>query len=143
MIVTSVFHVSSDLAMLAIPVPMLIGTRLPLRRKLVLCGIFSLGAVNVLVAALNRYYNFTEPDDYVFLVWYCAEASTAVMVANMPFCWTLLQRVFKLGAWAVTSAPRAAAGGLSRRASAAIAMDVLRRRREAWDRVEDTDGEIE
>lgn len=99
MIVVTVFNVSSDLAMLCIPVPLIARSRLPLKRKLVLCGVFSMGILTVLVAILNRYFNFTESYSMIFLNWYNAEACTAVLIANIPFCWSLLRRVFRLGAW--------------------------------------------
>lgn len=138
MLVTSAFHLSSDVAMFLIPLPIIVAARLPLRRRMVLCAVFSLGFLDFVLGILNRHYNWAAPDDFIFLVWYCAEASTAVMVANMPFCWTLLQRVFKLGSW---GSPSPAAGNQPRRRSLAIAMDAMRRRREAWDRVEDSDEE--
>ncbi|KAJ9137543.1 Decarboxylase [Pleurostoma richardsiae] len=99
MITVTVLNVSSDLAMLCVPVPLIARAHLPLKRKLVLCVVFSLGALVVLVAILNRYFNFTTTNDLVFLVWYNGEASTAVMIANIPFCWTLLRRLFALDAW--------------------------------------------
>lgn len=42
-IVQATFNISSDLAMLFIPIPMFISLRLPLKQKVVLCGVFSLG----------------------------------------------------------------------------------------------------
>lgn len=114
MITVTVFHVSSDLAMLLIPVPMIARTRLPLMRKIILCIIFSLGLLVVLVAILNRYYNFTVENSLVFLVWYNGEASTAVMVANIPFCWTLLRRLFSLDAWSNSTRRSRNASGAQR-----------------------------
>jgi hypothetical protein len=105
MITVTALHVSSDLAMLCIPLPLIARARLPLKRKLVLCGVFSLGIFVVLVAILNRYYNFSQPDSLVFLSWYNGEASTAVMIANIPFCWTLLRRIFSLDAWGGSNKP--------------------------------------
>lgn len=102
MITTAAFHVSSDLMILLIPVPLIARTKLPLRRKIVLCCVFGLGLAVVLVAILNRYYNFTESNSYIFLIWYNGEASTAVMIANIPFCWTLLRTIFSLDAWGGT-----------------------------------------
>lgn len=60
MITVTVFHVSSDLLMLLIPAPMIARARLPVIRKVILVIIFSLGLLVVLVAILNRYYNFTD-----------------------------------------------------------------------------------
>ncbi|KAK3344243.1 hypothetical protein B0T25DRAFT_321772 [Lasiosphaeria hispida] len=112
LVTVTVFHVSSDLMMLCIPVPMIARTRLPLKRKLVLCGVFSLGVLVVVLAILNRYYNFTMPLDLVFLAWYNGEGSTAVIIANVPFCWALMRRLFALGSWKGTEA---VSGGGSKR----------------------------
>lgn len=104
LVTASVFNISSDLLMLLIPLPMLIKARLPMRRKAVLCAVFSLGVFVVLAAILNRYYNFTEPyGSLVYLNWYAGEAATAVMVANVPHCWPILSRVFRLGSFKSTS----------------------------------------
>lgn len=65
-----------------------------------LCGVFSLGIFVILAALLNRYYNFTIPYSLIFLNWYVGELSTAVFVANIPLCWPLLRRVFRVGTFA-------------------------------------------
>jgi len=40
--------------------------------------------VQILIAILNRYYNFTNPNDLVYTYWYVAEVATAVYVGNIP-----------------------------------------------------------
>lgn len=113
--------------MLALPLPLLIKAQLPLTRyhlpfqellsrgftdsrtlrKLVLCGVFSLGVFVILSAVLNRYYNFTAGyGSLVYLNWYAGETSTAVIVANIPHCWPLLSRVFRLGSFKSTRGPQ-------------------------------------
>lgn len=63
-----------------------------------LVGVFSLGIFVVLASILNRYYNFTEPyGSLVYLNWYAGESSTAIMVANVPHCWPIVARMFRLG----------------------------------------------
>ncbi|OCK80452.1 hypothetical protein K432DRAFT_263125, partial [Lepidopterella palustris CBS 459.81] len=99
LITATVFNVSSDLMMLCIPIPLIIKSQLPLKRKLVLCAIFSLGVFVILTAILNRYYNFTQPYSPIFLNWYIGEAATAVYVANVPLLWPLLKILFKLDTW--------------------------------------------
>jgi hypothetical protein len=42
-IVQATFNISSDLAMLFVPIPMFLSLRLPLKQKVVLCGVFSMG----------------------------------------------------------------------------------------------------
>lgn len=78
---------------------MIIRTRLPIRQKIVLCGVFSLGVLVVLLAILNRVFNFLMPHSLVFLAWYNGEASTAVIIANIPFCWPLVRRIFGVESW--------------------------------------------
>ncbi|KAL8645779.1 MAG: hypothetical protein Q9226_007145 [Calogaya cf. arnoldii] len=100
LITSAVFNITSDLIMIYIPLHILIKARLPLKRKIVLCGVFSLGMLVILSAILNRYYNFTEPyGSLVYLNWYTGEAATSVFVANLPHLWPLLSKIFALGAF--------------------------------------------
>ncbi|KAF1951606.1 hypothetical protein CC80DRAFT_369905, partial [Byssothecium circinans] len=98
-ITNAVFNISSDLLMLSIALPIFIQSLLPLKRKLILCAIFSLGIFVILAAVLNKYYSFYEPYRGTWVVWYIRESSMAVLVANLPFTWTVLRKVFKLGAF--------------------------------------------
>lgn len=107
LITNTVFNLSSDAAMLAIGVPLFIRSQLPLKRKFILTGVFGLGLFNIVCCVMNKFYSFTEPygDDWVF--WYIREAATAVIVANLPFMWTLLRRVCGVKSWvSQTSAQR-------------------------------------
>ncbi|KAL8945868.1 MAG: hypothetical protein Q9222_007654, partial [Ikaeria aurantiellina] len=100
LITAAVFNISSDLMMLYIPLPILIKARLPPKRKIILCGVFSLGIFVILAAILNRYYNFTAGyGSLIYLNWYVGEAATSVFVANVPHLWPLLSRIFALGAF--------------------------------------------
>ena len=73
-------------------------------RKLALVGVFSLGALVILCAILNRVTNFTAPyGSLVYLNWYAGETATAVIVANCPHLWPLISRVFKLGSFQVST----------------------------------------
>lgn len=98
-ITNAVFNISSDLIMLCIALPLFLRSLLPLKRKLILCGIFSLGVFVILAAVLNKYYSFTKPYEPTWIFWYCRESSTAILVANLPFTWTLLRKLFNLGAF--------------------------------------------
>ncbi|RDA88836.1 hypothetical protein CP532_5460 [Ophiocordyceps camponoti-leonardi (nom. inval.)] len=93
MIFATACNISSDLLLLFIPIPIIIKTRLPAKRKTILCLILGLGVFNILAAILNRYYNFSTPNSYVFLYWYVAEVGIAVMVGNLPLCWPILRLV--------------------------------------------------
>jgi hypothetical protein len=50
-------------------------------------------------AVLNKYYSFAHPFSPNWEFWYIREASTAILVANMPMCWPLLRRIFNLKAF--------------------------------------------
>lgn len=52
------------------------------------------------MAILNRYYNFSHPNELVYTYWYVAEIATAVYVGNVPLCWQFISHVFKTGSWA-------------------------------------------
>ncbi|KAF2260059.1 hypothetical protein CC78DRAFT_473806, partial [Lojkania enalia] len=98
-ITNAVFNISSDIVMLCIALPMFIRSLLPLKRKLILCGIFGLGIFVILASILNKYYSFTNPYSSDWIFWYARESSTAILVANLPFTWTLLRKLFNLGAF--------------------------------------------
>jgi hypothetical protein len=82
--------------MLCIPLPLLITSRLPRTKKLLLCILFSLGIFVIMCAVLNKYYSFAHPFSPMWTYWYIREASTAIMVANAPMCWTLVRRIFNV-----------------------------------------------
>ncbi|KAF2008046.1 hypothetical protein P154DRAFT_541304 [Amniculicola lignicola CBS 123094] len=98
-ITNAVFNLSSDLIMLCIALPMFLRSLLPWKRKLILCCIFSLGIFVIMASVLNKYYSFTAPYESTWISWYARESSTAILVANLPFTWTLLRKLFKLGAF--------------------------------------------
>jgi hypothetical protein len=47
--------------MLCIPLPILIRAQLPLRKKLILCIVFSMGIFVIISAVLSKYYSFSLP----------------------------------------------------------------------------------
>ncbi|KAF2090359.1 hypothetical protein K490DRAFT_19120, partial [Saccharata proteae CBS 121410] len=96
LITNAVFNISSDLLLLVMALQMIIRTKFPLRSKLILCGIFGLGIFVVLASVLNKYYSFSNPFGWAWTFWYTRESSTSLLVANLPFTWTLLRRLFKL-----------------------------------------------
>ncbi|KAL8690142.1 MAG: hypothetical protein Q9218_004349 [Villophora microphyllina] len=55
----AVFNISSDLVMLYIPLPILMKAQLPLKRKIILCAVFSLGVLIVVLETRRR----TWPQD--------------------------------------------------------------------------------
>ena len=118
-ITKTVFNITSDLIMLCIALQMLIRSTLPLKRKLVLIAIFSLGIFAVAAAVLSAYYSLHRPYTHTWLSWYLRESSTVIIVANMPFTWTLLRELFEVdefnGAnphpWSFYPAGRTSTGG--------------------------------
>lgn len=105
---------------LAFPVALVSSMRMELKRKITLLAVLSLGVFSVsernldetiarcltdssrrqiLTAILNRYYNFANPNSLVYVFWYVGESSTALMVANLPLCWPLLQWLLNAGPW--------------------------------------------
>lgn len=53
----------------------------------------------ILSAILNKFYSFNEPFGSNWTFWYIRESSTAIITANLPYIWTLLRRIFKLGSF--------------------------------------------
>ncbi|KKY21719.1 hypothetical protein UCRPC4_g03486 [Phaeomoniella chlamydospora] len=96
LITNLVFNLTSDICMLAIPIPLLLKSQLPLARKIILVFIFSLGCFVMLSAILSKVYSFKDPFSADWIFWYTREASTAIIVTNMPHTWALLRRVFHL-----------------------------------------------
>lgn len=96
-ITKAVFNISSDVIMLSIALQMLIRSTLPWRRKLVLIVIFSIGIFVIAAAGLNSYYSFVRPYSHTWMFWYIRESSMAVIVANIPFTWTILRELFEVG----------------------------------------------
>jgi len=104
LITNFVFNLTSDIAFLCIGVPLFVTSKLPLKRKLIITGVFCLGLFNMTCAVLNKYYSFTQPYGNDWTFWYLREAATAILVANLPFMWTLLRRVCGLKTWVASAA---------------------------------------
>lgn len=89
-------NVSSDLMIMAIPLPLLLRSKLPPRKKLLLTAAFSLGGFVIASAVMNRYYSFINLYGTGWESWFVREASTAVIVANSPYIWALVRIMFNL-----------------------------------------------
>lgn len=96
LIVNLVFNLTSDLLIIFIPLPMFIRAHLETKKKLLLVFPFSLGFFTMLCAILSKHLSFTEPFSSEWLFWYTREASTAVIVSNMPYSWAIVRKVFRL-----------------------------------------------
>ncbi|KAI1848303.1 hypothetical protein JX265_013829 [Neoarthrinium moseri] len=96
LITNAVLNISSDIMIILIPMPIFLQAKLPAKKKAILVGVFALGVFTILSAILNKYYSFNEPFGSAWTFWYIRESSTAIITANLPFTWTLLQRTFNL-----------------------------------------------
>ncbi|KAM0326596.1 hypothetical protein ACHAQA_006465 [Verticillium albo-atrum] len=96
LITNAVINISSDIMIILIPMPLFLQSQIPKKKKMILCGVFALGAFTILSAILNKYYSFNEPFGSAWTFWYIRESSTALIVANLPMTWTILRRLFHL-----------------------------------------------
>lgn len=106
LITNAVFNISTDVLILCVALPMFIKTQLPLRKKVAIVGIFSLGSFVILCAILNKFYSFTQPFGSEWTYWYVRESSTAILTANAPYLWALIRRVFHFRSLGSTSGQR-------------------------------------
>ncbi|OJD29286.1 uncharacterized protein BKCO1_8500015 [Diplodia corticola] len=93
-IVQACFNLSSDVGILIIPIPMITKLNMPLRQRLILGVVFSMGIFVILAAILTKVYNLSDVYDTSYMLWYTREASVAVYVANLPMIWPLLREWF-------------------------------------------------
>lgn len=99
LIVNLTFNLTSDLMIIFIPLPLFIKAHLDLKKKLLLVFPFSLGFFTMVCAILSKHLSFTEPFSSEWLFWYTRESSTAMIVANMPYSWTIIRKVFHVKAF--------------------------------------------
>ncbi|BCS21034.1 uncharacterized protein APUU_21466A [Aspergillus puulaauensis] len=97
-ITQAVFNISSDAAMLAIPVPLLIKAQMKKTKKVLLVCIMSLGVFTIVAAILNKAFNFASPLTTTYQIWYIREASTSIYVANLVCLWPLLRKICSFAA---------------------------------------------
>ena len=90
----AVFNLSSDAVLMAIALPMFLKSHMAWKKKIPLVGIFGLGFFVMLCAILNKYYSFTQPFGSQWTYWYARESSTSILVANLPFLWTLIRKFY-------------------------------------------------
>ncbi|RMZ90217.1 hypothetical protein DV736_g2543, partial [Chaetothyriales sp. CBS 134916] len=110
LITNLVFNVTSDILIMSITLPLFIRAKLEFKRKLLLVFPFALGFFTIICAVLSKHASFTKPYSSEWVFWYCREASTAMIVANMPYTWALIKRAFKLKSFFGTSSDRSERG---------------------------------
>ncbi|ETN40513.1 uncharacterized protein HMPREF1541_04790 [Cyphellophora europaea CBS 101466] len=96
LITNLVFNLSSDVMIMAIPIPLLLKQQLPWKKKLLMVFPFTLGLFTMVCAILSKYSSFHDPFAVAWVYWYCREASTTMIVSNMPYSWALIRRIFHL-----------------------------------------------
>ncbi|KIW20575.1 hypothetical protein PV08_01150 [Exophiala spinifera] len=96
LIMNLTFNLTSDVLILSIPLPLLIKSHLEFKRKFLLVFPFSLGIFTMVCAILSKIASFNHPYSSEWVYWYCREASTAMIVSNMPYSWALIRRMFHL-----------------------------------------------
>ncbi|KAH8732733.1 hypothetical protein GQ44DRAFT_765814 [Phaeosphaeriaceae sp. PMI808] len=99
LITNAIFNISSDLIIISIPLPLLFKVRLPTKNKVVLLSVFLIGAFTIVAAVLNKYYSFMNPFGTEWTIWYLRESYTAILCANLPLIYPLIQRLFRLRNW--------------------------------------------
>ncbi|KAG6031269.1 hypothetical protein E4U41_007642 [Claviceps citrina] len=99
LITNAVLNISSDIMIILIPIPIFIQSRLALKKKLILVGVFALGIFTIFSAILNKYHSFKSPFGSTWTYWYIRESSTAIIVTNLPLTWTVFRRIFNLGSF--------------------------------------------
>ncbi|KAK7192187.1 hypothetical protein DPSP01_010195 [Paraphaeosphaeria sporulosa] len=103
LITNAVLNISSDIMIIAIPMPLLFKVKLPKKNKAILIGIFLIGTFNIVAAVLNKYYSFSHPFGDEWTEWYLRESYTAFLCANLPLTYPLVQRIFRLKSWSHNS----------------------------------------
>lgn len=96
LIVNLTFNLTSDLLIIFIPLPLFIKAHLEYKKKLLLIFPFSLGFFTMVCAILSKHLSFTQPFSSEWLYWYTRESSTAMIVTNMPYSWTIIRKVFRV-----------------------------------------------
>lgn len=108
-----IFNTTTDILMFLIPIPLIWKAQMKLKKKLMLCAVFSLGLFNVVAAVLNKTYNWILPGSRVYMIWYVRESSTCIYVANATCCWPLFRTILAAtglgGSW-TNSATRSKGG---------------------------------
>lgn len=100
-IIQGCIHITADICMLIIAIPLLMKVRVPVKQKLILLVIFGMGIFVIVAAILTKVYCLVPKlISYVYMNWYFREATVAVLVTNIPLVWSLLRDVFpSLKSW--------------------------------------------
>jgi len=117
-IVQASFNIPTDLAMLAVSLPLVYKLHVPWKQKLMVILIFSMGIfvvsystnpddviliIQVVAAILTKVFNLSDVYSTSYMLWYIREASVATYVTNLPMVWPLLREVIPVLSTPVSS----------------------------------------
>ncbi|KAF2711949.1 hypothetical protein K504DRAFT_521231 [Pleomassaria siparia CBS 279.74] len=89
-----VFNVTSNIILILLPMPILFGARLPLKRKMGLIVVFLMGFFSIMSAIVNKVFALTHPYGNEWTTWYIRETYMAILCANLPLIYPLIRRAF-------------------------------------------------
>ncbi|KAF2656982.1 hypothetical protein K491DRAFT_714879 [Lophiostoma macrostomum CBS 122681] len=95
-----VLNVSSDLILTIIPFPLVAKVQIPLKNRLILGAMFSLGFLTIACAIVSKYQSYNNPYRQRWMIWHRREAFTVMLGANLPLTRPVLQRLFRHEFWA-------------------------------------------
>ncbi|CUS08983.1 unnamed protein product [Tuber aestivum] len=102
------FNVLTDAFLISLPLPLLIRSSLPWRRKAILVLLFSAGIFIITAAILRCVFSLTDPQNSrTVSAWACRETFVAVVVGNAP----MLKQLLTKRAWSKARAVTALYGG--------------------------------
>lgn len=110
-IVQAVFNLSSDVLIIAVPIPMVVSLTLPIKQRIGLGILFSMGLfvvswstnitlpptdkAKIIAAILTKVHNLSNVYDSAYMLWYTREASVALYVANLPSIWPMAREYIR------------------------------------------------
>ncbi|GAB7344893.1 hypothetical protein MBLNU457_3330t1 [Dothideomycetes sp. NU457] len=92
-IIQASFNIPTDLAMLAVSLPLVYKLHVPWKQKIMVLLIFSMGLFVVTAAILTKVFNLSDVYSTSYMLWYIREASVATYVTNLPMIWPLLREI--------------------------------------------------
>ncbi|KAF2156703.1 hypothetical protein K461DRAFT_298736 [Myriangium duriaei CBS 260.36] len=93
-IVQGCFNIPTDAFMLFVTMSLVYRLQVPLKQKILIGGLFSLGIVVLLFAMIAKIENNIDVYSSDYMLWYIRESSVATYIANLPQIWPLLRQVF-------------------------------------------------
>ncbi|KAL4737447.1 hypothetical protein BDV11DRAFT_191742 [Aspergillus similis] len=93
-IVIECLSIVTDIAIMAVPMPLVIAARIALSQKIILCALFSSGIFVMIAAILRAYYSVTDINELsIALGWASREALVSAIIVCAPGIKPLLTRI--------------------------------------------------